>query len=242
MRPLRALAAGATTLLLALLPSGVSTAAELPTAARPACPHGYVALTFDDGPSTTTDAILNALHDNGGARATFFNIGAQEQLHPDLVREEQAAGQRAGDHTYSHPFLDELSATDAANEILGTQQIHEQITGVRERLFRPPYGRTTPAIREAARSMGMTEVLWTIDTQDYAAGTTTEDILASALSAHDGDIVLMHDAGYATTVAALPAILRGLVQRGLCPGRVVPTHHPVTAWPGMQFYATAARW
>jgi peptidoglycan/xylan/chitin deacetylase (PgdA/CDA1 family) len=87
----------------------------------------------------------------------------------------------------------------------------------------------------------MTETLWTVDTRDYAGASTT-DIVATALTARNGDIVLMHDAGYATTVAAIPAIISGLADRGLCAGRVVPTSRPVTAWPGMTFYATAAHW
>lgn len=239
------LAVGLIATVLALAPplaeSQAETSPASPKSPSRACDHGYVALTFDDGPSTTTTAILQALHDNGLTRATFFNIGAQEQLHPDLVLAEQSAGEWPGDHTYSHPFLDELTTSEAAGEILGTQQIHEQITGVRETLFRPPYGRTTPAIRALARSMGMTEVLWTIDTQDYA-GATTDQIVATALTAHRGDIILMHDAGYATTVAAVPLIIRGLADRGMCAGRVVPTHRPITAWPGMTFFATAARW
>lgn len=226
----------------AIVPPLAEGHAETSPAPPPrACDHGYVALTFDDGPSATTTAILQALHDNGLTRATFFNIGAQEQLHPALVMAEQAAGDWPGDHTHSHPFLDELTTSQAAGELLGTQQIHEQITGVRESLFRPPFGRTTPEIRALARSMGMTEVLWTIDTQDYA-GATTAQIVAAALAAHRGDIILMHDAGYATTVAAVPPIIRGLADRGICAGRVVPTRHPVTAWAGTTFFASAARW
>jgi peptidoglycan/xylan/chitin deacetylase (PgdA/CDA1 family) len=215
---------------------------QSPRVPAESCPRGHVALTFDDGPSPTTLAILGALRHGRQAHATFFTIGAQEQRHPELVRAVARAGHEIGDHTYSHPYLDELSATAAAREILGTQQIHEQLTGVRERLFRPPYGRTSPAIRAVAGSLGMTEVLWTIDAKDYLPTTTVRDIVTRALSAHDGDIVLLHDAGYTTTVAAVPAILEGLARRGLCPGRVVPTRWPVTAWPGMRFSATAAAW
>ena len=235
---LAAAVVGALAVVFAAVPAPQVSAATLP--ARP-CRSGYVALTFDDGPSTTTSAILQQLAAAGHVRATFFNVGAQEQLHPDLVSAEQAAGQWPGDHTYSHPFLDELPATAASDEILGAQQIHEQITGVREALFRPPFGRTTAAIRAAAQSMGMLEVLWTVDTKDYA-GATADQIAATALTARNGDIVLMHDAGYDTTVAALPAVIQGLADRGLCAGRIVPSVRAVTAWPGEQFYAKAARW
>lgn len=237
----RGVATGVLTIVAALVPWLVplepADAATTPTP----CSRGYVALTFDDGPSTTTAPILSALRHSGGVRATFFNVGAHEQEQPELVSAEQAAGHWAGDHTYSHPFLDELPAADAYDEILGTQQIHQQITGVRERLFRPPYGRTSEAIRAAAKSMGMTEVLWTVDTRDYA-GASTEEIVEAALTARGGDIILMHDAGYGTTVSALPRIIDGLAVRGLCAGRIVGTTRPVEAWPGTVFYAKAARW
>lgn len=230
-----------TAVALVLSPVHAAHASPGNPSAPPKCAHGYVALTFDDGPSASTSAILDALSANGQVRATFFNVGAQEQLHPDLVLAERDAGQWAGDHTYSHPFLDELPSYAVADEILGTQQIHDQLTGIRESLFRPPFGRTTAAIRATALSMGMTEVLWTVDTRDYA-GATTPEIVATALTAHDKDIVLMHDAGYATTVAAIPGIIQGLAQRGLCAGKIVPTSSPVTAWPGTEFYAKAAHW
>lgn len=220
-----------------LVPLEPADAATAPSA----CSRGYVALTFDDGPSTTTTQILSALRQGGGVRATFFNVGANEQEQAELVRAEQAAGHWAGDHTYSHPFLDELPAAEAYDEILGTQQIHQQITGVRERLFRPPYGRTSETIRAAAKDLGMTEVLWTVDTRDYA-GASTGEIVQAALTARGGDIILMHDAGYGTTVAALPKIIDGLAARGLCAGRIVGTTRPVAAWPGAVFYAKAARW
>jgi endo-1,4-beta-xylanase len=239
---LRVPAVGVVALVLALVAPDASSAATGWWQPIRECANGYVALTFDDGPSSTTEAILRVLREHGLARATFFNIGAQEQLAPGLVMAEQRERQAAGDHTYSHPYLDELAPDDAFDEILGTQQIHRAITGVREALFRPPYGRTSAQIRAAAASLGMTEVLWTIDTQDYETDTTTADIVRAAAAAHDGDIVLLHDDGYAKTVAALPAILDGLARRGLCPGRVAPTARPVTAWPGTEFYAAATRW
>jgi peptidoglycan/xylan/chitin deacetylase (PgdA/CDA1 family) len=227
-------------MLLALVAPGVSSAE--PWAVERGCPQGHVALTFDDGPSPTTGAILAVLSEHGRARATFFNIGAKEQRSPELVRAEQDAWQAVGDHTYSHPYLDQLPLEAAYDEILGTQQIHRQITGNSETLFRPPFGRTTPAIRAAAASLGLTEVLWTVDTRDYDSSTSTREVVHTALSARNGDIVLMHDDGYPRTVAALPAILDGLAARGLCPGRVAPSRRSVTAWPGTQFHAEAVRW
>jgi peptidoglycan/xylan/chitin deacetylase (PgdA/CDA1 family) len=87
------------------------------------CRNGYVGLTFDDGPSAaTTTALLDALV-AGRARATFFNMGANEQQVPDLVRAEVAAGMWIGNHTVTHPHLTQIGEPAAFEEIAQTQEI-----------------------------------------------------------------------------------------------------------------------
>src|SRR5215212_8845650 len=61
------------------------------SAAAPSCSNGYVALTFDDGPTGNTSTLLNVLA-NAGARATMFNTGSNATNNPSLVRAEQSAG------------------------------------------------------------------------------------------------------------------------------------------------------
>jgi hypothetical protein len=59
-------------------------------------PVGYVALTFDDGPTAThTAALLDALR-SCGARATLFNIGRNARDEPALVLAQRAAGMWLG--------------------------------------------------------------------------------------------------------------------------------------------------
>jgi hypothetical protein len=48
------------------------------------------------------------------------------------------------------------------------------------------------------------------------AGASTEEVVQAALSMTDRDIILMHD-WPPSTVVAIPRILSGLAQRGLCP-------------------------
>src|SRR4051794_32032773 len=63
-------------------PSPVDT----PSGERAACPRGYVALTFDDGPDPVTTPQIAAVLEAHGARGTFFVVGARAEAHPDIVR------------------------------------------------------------------------------------------------------------------------------------------------------------
>lgn len=202
------------------------------------CRNGYVGLTFDDGPTPgTTTALLDALV-AGGARATFFNIGANEEQHPELVRAEVAAGMWIGNHTWSHPHLTQIGEPAAFEEIWRTQQITREITGHRPKLFRPPFGETNDQVRADAKRLHLLEVLWTVDSRDWA-GASTDEIVQAALSMKDGDIILMHDWPQ-STVEAVPLILSGLAQRGLCPGKIKFTPKKING-AGQVFHAIAVR-
>jgi peptidoglycan/xylan/chitin deacetylase (PgdA/CDA1 family) len=219
--------------LLHAMSTAVATAAMLATvlpasatpAAHPAagnCANGYVALTYDDGPNpTSTTALLNALR-AGGATATFFIWGAHAQQYPDLLRAEQSAGMSIGNHTYTHPHLTQIGEPAAYNEIARTQQTIQQITGSTPTLFRPPYGETNAQVHADEARLGLTEVLWTVDSQDWN-GASTAQIVQAAATLRPGGIILMHDGGYQTTINAVPQILSGLTARGLCPGRIAYT-------------------
>jgi peptidoglycan/xylan/chitin deacetylase (PgdA/CDA1 family) len=176
-----------------------------------------VALTFDDGPSPeTTPALLAAL---GGTRATFFLWGEHAAAHPDLVRAIAAAGHAIGNHTWTHPQLTTL-ADDAARdqEVRRTQDLLTRLTGIRPDLFRPPYGDTDASVVRTLAAHDLTEVLWSVDTRDWA-GCTADEIVAAAGEVQPGGVVLMHE-GRPATVEAVPRILAALTARGLRPGPV----------------------
>jgi peptidoglycan/xylan/chitin deacetylase (PgdA/CDA1 family) len=181
--------------------------------------RGHVALTFDDGPHpATTIPLLEALY-AGGALATFFIWGEHAVRHPDLLRTVRSTGMWIGNHTYTHPYLTRLRESAVLREIGQTQQIIRQITGLRPTLFRPPFGDTNAKVRWVAAHVGLAEVLWTVDTRDWA-GASTRHIVRAAAAVQPGGIILMHDNGFHTTVRAVPEILSVLADRGLAPGKI----------------------
>ncbi|WP_206786182.1 polysaccharide deacetylase family protein [Amycolatopsis sp. MtRt-6] len=175
-----------------------------------------VALTFDDGPyPETTPALPAAL---GGTRATFFLWGEHAEAHPDLVRAIAAAGHAIGNHTWTHPRLTTLPATGRDREVRRTQDLLTRLTGIRPSLFRPPYGDTDASVAATLAAHELTEVLWSVDTRDWA-GCSVGEIVAAAGDAQPGGVVLMHD-GRPATVEAVPRILAALTARGLRSGPV----------------------
>ncbi|MEU5029655.1 polysaccharide deacetylase family protein [Streptomyces milbemycinicus] len=183
------------------------------------CPNGYVGLTYDDGPNpASTQALLNALR-AGGAKATFFIWGQHAEQYPDLLKAEQSAGMWIANHTATHAHLTQIGEPAAYNEIATAQNTIKRITGQSPTLFRPPYGETNAQVKADAARLGLTEVLWSVDSQDWN-GASTQQIVQAAATMRAGSIILMHDGGYQTTVSAVPQILSGLAARGLCPGRI----------------------
>jgi len=190
---------------------------------------GFVGLTIDDGPSADTGSLLTTLRDHR-ATATFFNVGAEVQKYPGTVRAEAAVGQVAN-HTYSHAFLDELTNEQASRELLGTNQIIASITGTTPILFRPPFARVNANTEGIVHSVGMTTVLWNIDTYDYVDG---KQLVQKFAGARAGDVILIHDK-IASTRTDLSRALDQLEAHKLCTGEIVPSTTPHFAWHTEKF-------
>jgi len=150
-----------------------------------------IALTFDDGPSESTQMLLDLLAKHG-IRATFFQCGANVRRLPDLAREAAARGHCIGNHTVSHPLLALRSAEFIYSEMAEAQRIITDATGCEPRWFRPPYGVRWFGLRSAQRRLRLTSVLWSTIGKDWKWPT---EAVASRLmtGATNGAIFCLHD-------------------------------------------------
>ncbi|MFI7347771.1 polysaccharide deacetylase family protein [Streptomyces sp. NPDC049936] len=201
----------------ALAVAGTAAADAAPS--RAAACNGYVGLTFDDGPSGTTRALLDALRQNG-LRATMFNQGQYAAQNPALVRAQVDAGMWVANHSYTHPHMTQLSQAQMDSEISRTQAAIANAGGGTPKLFRPPYGETNATLRSVAAKYGLTEVIWDVDTQDWN-NASTDAIVQAVSRLGNGQVVLMHD-WPANTLAAIPRIAQTLAAKGLCAGMISP--------------------
>lgn len=176
-----------------------------------------VALTFDDGPGLLTPPTLDLLK-TAGIPATFFLAGKNLEAYPALIGLPRKIARRhaVGDHTWNHIDLTEAPAPTMAAEVGDTQRAIEEQTGVPVRLFRPPFGAHDEAVDALVTSLGMVQVLWSVDSED-SIGATTQEVLSTVLeNVRPGSIVLLHE-NRGTTFEALPDMLAGLRDKGLTP-------------------------
>jgi peptidoglycan/xylan/chitin deacetylase (PgdA/CDA1 family) len=162
--------------------------------------HGIVAFTFDDGPNPeTTPAVIDAL-EKYDVPATFFIVtsriaGKHGEKGRDVLARELADGFLVGDHSSTHPNLKAASGKTLDKEI--DQSIHTLATEAARPigLFRPPYGALSGAGRVRLKKLGVTEVIWSIDTLDWRAHDAAKlrKKVVSMILKDDGGIVLMHD-------------------------------------------------
>jgi len=175
-------------------------------------PLKVCALTFDDGPDGEyTQQVLKVL-DDYGVKATFFVIGERAKKQPGIVQALARSGHEIGNHSWSHVDLTELDQAGQRSQLTKTNDVLAPL-GIEPRWFRPPFGEFSPALLEQASALHMDTILWSADPRDWSQP-GVETISARVLrNTAPGAVILLH-ATNAQTVAALPAIIDGLRQRG----------------------------
>lgn len=127
----------------------------------------YIALTFDDGPSSkVTPRVLQTLKQHD-AKATFFMLGNRVEMYPHIAAQVAAEGHEIANHTFSHPNLKKMTHKEMIEEIDKTNNIIEMATGITSTLFRPPYGVYNQDILNYTTSNNYTTILWSVDSLDW---------------------------------------------------------------------------
>ena len=189
-----------------------------------------IALTFDDGPDPRwTPQILDILH-RYHVPATFFVVGQNAEAHPGLLTREWNDGMEIGNHSYTHPDIDQISPLRTKLELDATQRVIEAMTGHETTLWRAP-NRADSEPSSAADfapvylgdQLGYLFIGESNDPRDWEVGISSSQIVKRVLGyvdtkgGNDGNCILLHDAGgdtRAETVKALPQIIEGLQSRG----------------------------
>jgi peptidoglycan/xylan/chitin deacetylase (PgdA/CDA1 family) len=173
----------------------------------------HIALTFDDGPLPGTPQILDILRRHQ-VPATFFCIGRHAAARPGLLRQMDQEGHVVGNHSFSHhPLLDLFSTARLRAELRDTDQAIAAAIGKRPRLFRPPYGVTTPNLARAIRRAGHRCIGWSVRSLDTVIKSEPRllDNMVGALQ--PGAVFLFHDSS-ATTAAILDEFIAQAQGRG----------------------------
>ena len=176
---------------------------------KPDLTKKHIAFTFDDGPSSYDNRIIDLLNDYH-ATATFFVVGNRMDSFQNELKKMVNSGMEVGNHTCDHKYLVNLTDDEVLNEFNTTNNIFKSITGKEIGVLRPSYG----AIKQSALDKtGKSSILWDIDTLDWKTrdkNKVHEEIMKNP---QDGDIVLMHSL-YESTADAVEMSLKDLYARG----------------------------
>ena len=171
-----------------------------------------VALTFDDGPrSSTTGPLLEGLALRE-VPATFFLVGNRIPGNEELVRRMAAEGHQVGIHTYDHVELKGMSRRDFDLQVGRTRALITSLLGEGNYWLRPPYGLID---KNAESWCGGPIVLWSVDPEDWRDSDVNRITASVVEHVSDGDIILMHDLFASSEEAALRAV-DALLAKGYC--------------------------
>jgi peptidoglycan-N-acetylglucosamine deacetylase len=169
-----------------------------------------VALTFDDGPhSVHTDRILRILADYN-IRATFFMLGSMVEKHPNVAQAVVAQGHQIGNHSWNHKNFQKLTIEQVQNDLKKTSAKIVEVTSVSPTIYRPPYGSTNAAIRNAT---ALEEVLWSVDTLDWKTRDPQKILNEVKRQVHPNANILLHDI-HETSADAVRPIVKFLLKEG----------------------------
>lgn len=199
--------------------------------------EGTVYLTFDDGPSQNTYAVLNYL-ERFGAKATFFVVPTRTDECYELMRAIVNGGHSIGVHSASHDYNKIYASTEAfLEDFYDAWTMIYEATGVKTEIFRFPGGSKNDyneltrddIIKEMSRR-GFRYFDWNVDSCD-AGGATWTDMYNSVpddIAGNYRSVVLMHDSEpHLTTVLVLEDILNVLTVEGYKLDRINSDTRPV---------------
>ena len=173
-----------------------------------------IAISFDDGPvKEYTSAILEVLKKNN-VPAAFFCIGKHIAGKEDLLHRLIADGHIIGNHSYSHHFwFDMFSAKKMQADIQLMSETVNSNTGLQPKLFRPPYGVTTPNMRKVMDNTGYLAVGWNIRSMDTLIKDENKLLQKITGVLKPGAIILLHDTSK-VTVSILQQLINEAHDKG----------------------------
>ena len=205
---------------------------------------GTWALTFDDGPGATTDAVIQNLKTHG-IQASFFALSGQlakSSQFRSYALKELAEGHDLFSHSYDHLQISKLGPAARRHQIEEAIEELASVAGSRTRFFRLPYGAgvSVPAVRQDLLKSCVVHVFWNVDTLDWHD--RDPDLIESRTLAQmkslGRGIILFHDI-HPQSVTASERIMKHLKTEGL---KTVKISDYVSAANGGKEWSCTVSW
>lgn len=172
-----------------------------------------IALSFDDGPNTTTTVKMLEVLEKHDVVGSFFVIGNNiNEESAEVMNRAIDMGCDIQNHSLTHTQMAALPAERVQNEIKQTSDLIEKYTGNRPEFFRPPYISVSPQMYD---NIDLTFICG-LGCNDWENSVSAEQRAETVINnAADGLIVMLHDfVGNEATVEALDIIIPELKKQG----------------------------
>ncbi|PIB37865.1 polysaccharide deacetylase family protein [Maribacter sp. 4G9] len=177
--------------------------------------ESQVAITFDDGPHPEHTPKVLSLLKRYNAKGTFFCIGKNIEKHPELLKEIIRQGHSIGNHTFSHANTFGFFGTSKVmQELNRTNELVENLTGLKMALYRPAFGVTNPSIARAVKNLEFNSIGWNVRSLDTTFRNENQVLKRITSKTEKGSIILLHDTS-AKSVVVLERLLVFLENRKL---------------------------
>jgi polysaccharide deacetylase family sporulation protein PdaB len=172
-----------------------------------------VAITFDASwREDNTDEIIKIL-DKYKVKATFFLVGTWVDANPEKLKLLSEKGHEIGNHTNSHPDMNNISKAALIKEMEITDGKIKKITGKGTELFRCPSGSYNDLVIETVESTNRYCVQWDVDSIDWKNEGQEIELNRILKKSKAGSIILFHnEAKY--TPQNLPLIIEYFQKNG----------------------------
>lgn len=172
-----------------------------------------VAFTFDDGPYPQKSAQLLELLKRNKVKATFFIVGKDAQMQPELLRRIAREGHEVGNHSYTHSSFVGLDEAGITRELQQTDQLIRNLTGIATPIMRPPGGRLDASRYALVHNLGYTVINDNDNPGDYRESDPMRLYTFTMMHSSRGAIICMHS-GPLSTIRALPTIIEAYRKKG----------------------------
>lgn len=169
--------------------------------------HKVVALTIDDGPHDKTTPELLAVLKAKQVKATFFVLGTNAEVYPEIVAQAIAEGHEIACHAFSHKRLNKLTQAEVNGEFDRFENLLQKLAAPNSGFFRPPDGAYNDELVALARQRGYVTVLWSVDAGDWRQPPVDNVVQTVLKQVKPGGIILMHDGQYPLPTAQATDII-----------------------------------
>jgi peptidoglycan/xylan/chitin deacetylase (PgdA/CDA1 family) len=166
----------------------------------------YIALTFDDWPSSVNTPILLDILRKNNINVTFFVLWKNANNFPEIIKQIDKAWHEIWSHSWDHSKLIDLNEKQLKEQVRNTDELIYNVIWKTPKFFRPPYWEHNKIVDEV---IDRTVLLWNVDSLDWKTKNIEKNIEIVEKNTKEWSIILMHDI-HKTTVDSIDWVIKAL--------------------------------